>query len=66
MKTINEYSYKGNKLYNVKKMKGFNYLGFDLVANWKDQKENNKEKLGNFYLKDLTINERNTNENRIR
>ena len=47
------YYYKGNKLYNVKKIKGLNYLGFDLQANWKDKDDNNKEKLGNFYFKDL-------------
>lgn len=48
-----EYYYKGNKLYNIKKIKGLNYCGHDLQANWKDPKENNKEKLGNFYLKEL-------------
>ena len=43
------YYYKGNKLYNIKKIK-WSYVGFDFQANWKD---NGKEKLGNFYLKDL-------------
>lgn len=49
-----QYFYKGNKLYNIKKIKGLNYCSFDLQANWKDPKENNKEKLGNFYLKELS------------
>lgn len=47
-----KYFYKGNELYNVKKLKN-SFTFHDIEANWKDPKENNKEKLGNFYLKDL-------------
>lgn len=47
--------YKGNKLYNIKKVNGLNYCRWDIMANWKDKDDNNKEKLGYFYLKDLTF-----------
>lgn len=47
-----KYYFKGNELYNVKEISG-SFLGFDLIANWKDREDNNKEKLGKFYLKDL-------------
>jgi hypothetical protein len=30
-------------------------MGHDLEANWKDKNDNHKEKLGRFYLKDLTM-----------
>ena len=47
-----KYLYKGNELYNIKPLKNeFNF--FDLMANWKDKSDNNKEKLGKFYLKEL-------------
>ena len=52
MKKVKEYYYKGNKLYNVKKIK-WSYTGKDIQANWKDKDENNKEKLGQFMLKEL-------------
>jgi hypothetical protein len=47
------YFYKGNRLYNIRKYSGFS--GFDLKANWKDKEEDNKEKLGQFKLKELEI-----------
>lgn len=52
---MKSYYYKGNKLYNIKKIKGLNYCNWDFKANWKDKNEKNKEKLGYFYLKDLEI-----------
>ena len=48
------YYYRGNKLYNVKKLK-WSYIGKEIVANWKDKDDNNKEKLGEFTLKELDI-----------
>ena len=55
MKVKKTYYYKGNKLYNVRKIKGLNYNFCDLTVEWKDKDDNNKEKLGNFYLKDLIV-----------
>ena len=49
-----KYFYKGNKLFNVKKLKD-NFLSKDIRANWIDKDENNQEKLGEFQLKDLEI-----------
>ena len=49
------YYYKGNKLYNVKKIRGLNFNGHDILANWKDKNDGNKEKLGKFYFKELII-----------
>jgi hypothetical protein len=49
------YYYKGNKLYNIRKLSGLNFCGHDFLANWKDKDEDNIEKLGKFYLKDLEI-----------
>lgn len=51
--------WKGNELYNIKKIpkSSLNYNGHDLFANWKDKTENNKEKYGKFYFKDLEIKE---------
>ena len=49
-----QYYYKGNKLYNVKKI-DWSYVGHDIEALWKDKDENYKEKRGRFYLKDLQI-----------
>lgn len=54
-KEIKQYYWKGNKLYNVKKIKGLNYLFHDIQADWIDEDDGNKEKTGKFYLKDLTI-----------
>jgi hypothetical protein len=51
-----KYFYKGNELYNVKVLK-WSYVGHEIEASWKDPVEGNKEKLGRFYLEDLTIEE---------
>lgn len=48
------YYYEGNELYNIKKLTD-SIMGWDLMANWKDKKDGDKEKLGKFYLKDLTV-----------
>lgn len=51
------YYYKGNKLYDIEKLEGMDSLmGHDFRAYWNDKDEDNKQKLGKFYLKDLTIN----------
>ena len=44
--------YKGNKLYNIEFL-GDTIMGHFCKANWKDKDENNKEKLGLFYERDL-------------
>ena len=50
-----KYFYKCNGLYNINKLKNdFNF--YDLMANWKDKKDNNKEKLGKFRLEELSTN----------
>jgi len=48
-----DYYYKGNKLYNVKKLK-WDYCGYEILANWKDKNNKNKENLGKFKLSELT------------
>lgn len=48
------YYYEGNELYNIKKLTD-SIMGYDLLANWKDKKDGDKEKLGKFYLKDLVV-----------
>jgi hypothetical protein len=60
-----KYYYKGKELFNVREVKGLNYLGFDLEAEYKDKPslgdirkpDENGEiiKFGKFYLKDLEI-----------
>jgi len=47
-----EYYYKGNKLYNIKRL-DWDYCGYDILANWKDESDDNKEKLGKFRMKEL-------------
>ena len=50
------YYYKGNKLYDIKKLGEMDSLmGHDFIAYWNDKDEDNKQKLGKFYLKDLII-----------
>jgi hypothetical protein len=44
--------YKGNKLYNIEFL-GDTIMGHFCKANWKDKDENNKEKLGLFYEREL-------------
>lgn len=51
-----EYYYNGNKLYNIKEIE-WSFVGHDLTANWKNPKENNREQLGKFYLRELDIKE---------
>ncbi len=62
-----KYYYKGKELFNVREVKGLNYLDFDLEAEYKDKvseddyrykgADENGEivKFGQFYLKDLEI-----------
>lgn len=49
--------YKGNRLYNVKKLK-FSFIGKDIQANWRDSSEGGKEKLGHFRFADPDVTEK--------
>jgi len=49
---MKDYHWKGNKLYNIKKL-DWDYCGKDISANWKDS--DGKEKLGKFKLSELGI-----------
>lgn len=50
-----KYFYQGNELYNIKDIRGEGFSGHDILANWKDKNESNKEKLGKFRLSELEI-----------
>lgn len=49
------YFWKGNELYNIKWLKR-DIMFHDIMADWKDKDDGNKEKKrGKFYLKELEI-----------